>query len=477
MDANNVRDKCSIRSALPQLRHMLVLTFAGMLQNGIDFLRPVVFNLFVSKNLKESSLDEEERAFTMDCVALASITINIVCFASATGFNTGIDAFAPIAFGAQDTTELHLVLYRQLILLICMLAFLLCILQNSAMLLVLIGEPVEKANGIAHILQILCWSVPGDLVYDVLARWAKSQQKHRMVTVCVLVGFSLNLSINILASTLAPENPIAWPMNALIIQNSSLPLLILGALYVSGHRVVLTSSASISKGLGNQLRTCLQAMVWSVTEMWAWEVQVFEAGRLGPGAAASYSILSMTYSLFICLGMGVYPALTALIGEALGAQKFCHGIALLKLGSAVGFVSLCAYAFLLMLIRKPFTQAFSSGVPSVANTLFDVIPLILVVQLVDALKNTVGSWLVVRRLQAFLAMQSIACYWIVAVPFGWLLCFRCNLGISGLYIGLGVAIVLLLVTSARRIHVDFLSIVERGRSELNEALLHGAMPE
>jgi len=474
MDANQIEDLCSMRSALPQLQQMLILTFAGMLQNGIDFLRPVVFNLFVSMNLKDSGLVETERAFRTDCVALASITINIVCFASAMGFNTGIDSFAPVAFGAKDTIELHLVLYRQLLLLTFMLALLIFVLRNSAALLVLVGEPIDKAHGIAEILHTLCWSVPGDLIYDVLARWAKSQQKHRMVTACVLVGFLVSLSVNILARSLPLDDPIAWPMNALIMQNSILPLLILGALYASGHKFVMQPMANILKGLGKQLRTSLQAMVWSVTEMWAWEVQVFEAGRLGPGAAASYSILSMTYSLLICVGMGVYPALTALVGEAIGAQNFCRGIALLKLGSAIGFISLSTYALVLLLVRKPFTETFSSGVPVVADTVYSVIPLILVVQLVDCLKNTLGSWLVVRQLQAFLAMQSIACYWVVAVPFGWYLCFQCNAGIPGLYLGLGVAIALLLATSAYRVNEDCRSILSGCTSDLDKVLLHEA---
>lgn len=477
MDGNSIEERCSIASAMPQLRQMLVLTGAGMLQNAVDFLRPLVFNFFVSRNLKKSALTEEERAFTMDCVSLASMTISILCFASAMGFNTGIDAYAPTAFGAKDAVELHLVLYRQGVLLCALLAVLLLILHNMAGLLVLVGQPADKAQGVASVLHLLAWSVPGDLIYDVLARWLKSQQKHRMVTACVLAGFVVNLVVNALGSSSGTvrEDPTEWPIWAMIVQNTSLPLLLLGSLRLQGHEFVRRPLAVVLRGLREQLRTSLQAMVWSCTEMWAWEVQVFEAAALGPGDAATYSILSMTYSLLICIGMGVYPALTALLGEAIGARDFCRGLAVLKLGCVVGFVSLSVYATMLLLVRQSYAQTFSGGVTAVANNVYSLIPVILVVQLADCLLNTLRSWLVVRKLQAFGAMQSIACYWLLAVPLGYFLCFRCSAGIPGLYAGLGTAVVLILLTSAYRIHTDFQGIVGQGCADAQEALLQGSL--
>ncbi|CAK0905271.1 unnamed protein product [Prorocentrum cordatum] len=475
MAGRSIAERCSITSAIPQLRHMLVLTGAGMLQNAVDFLRPLVFNFFVSRNLTKSALTQEERAFTMDCVSLASMTINILCFASAMGFNTGIDAYAPIAFGAKDTVELHLVLYRQGVLLCLLLPIFLLMLHNIAGLLVLVGQPADKAQGVASVLHLLAWSVPGDLIYDVLARWLKSQQKHRMVTACVLAGFAANLVINALGSSTgtAREDPTEWPILAMVIQNTSLPLLLLGSLHLQGHKFVMKPVPFLFRGLWVQLRTSLQAMIWSCTEMWAWEVQVFEAAALGPGAAATYSILSLTYSLLICMGMGVYPALTALLGEALGARDFCRGLALLKLGCVVGFVSLSAYAVLLLLVRQSYALTFSGGVAKVADNIYHLVPVILVVQLADCLLNTLRSWLVVRKLQAFGVIQSIACYWLLAVPLGYFLCFQCSAGILGLYAGLGAAVFFILLTSTYRIYADFQGIVGKGCADTQAALLQG----
>ena len=40
-------------------------------------------------------------------------------------------------------------------------------------------------------------------------------------------------------------------------------------------------------------------MIWTCAELWAWEVQIFEASHLGSGDTAAYSLLSTTYSVLI----------------------------------------------------------------------------------------------------------------------------------------------------------------------------------
>lgn len=58
-------------------------------------------------------MSTESAEHEMDCVSLAIMSLNLLCFATAWGFNNGVDAYAPVAFGRQDKQELHRVLYRQ----------------------------------------------------------------------------------------------------------------------------------------------------------------------------------------------------------------------------------------------------------------------------------------------------------------------------------------------------------------------------
>merc|ERR1711871_1219000 len=72
-------------------------------------------------------------------------------------------------------------------------------------------------------------------------------------------------------------------------------------------------------------------MGWTCAELWAWEVQVFEAAHLGTGNAAAYTLLSSTYSLLICtFPVSVASAGSALMGEALGKREPQRALQLLR---------------------------------------------------------------------------------------------------------------------------------------------------
>merc|ERR1712007_391203 len=94
------------------------------------------------------------------------------------------------------------------------------------------------------------------------------------------------------------------------------------------------------------------------------------------------------------------------------------------------------------------------GVPAVEAQLTVALPVILAIQLIDGMLNIFRSWLVVRKLQGFGAVQSLLCYYCLALPLGWFLARRCNVGICGLWLGLGAAVIAITSTSAARIAID-----------------------
>jgi len=195
-------------------------------------------------------------------------------------------------------------------------------------------------------------------------------------------------------------------------------------------------------------------MVWQCAELWAWEVQIFEAARLGPGRAASYSILSSTYSFLIFIPIGFGSALTAMLGEALGSGRVERGVGLLKLATLCGFVAVCTYSCPLVLLRSRFAEVLCGGVATVKAELKTALPVILVTQLIDGVLNIFRSWLVVRKLQGFGAIQALLSYYSIGLPLGCFLAFHTGLGLSGLWFGLSAAVLIITLTSAVRIAID-----------------------
>merc|ERR1712129_418312 len=105
-----------------------------------------------------------DRGLELDAVCLAVMSLNLLCFATAYGFNGSIDAYASIAYGNGHHAELCAVLYRQLFMLFVLLLVAICILTHSRFLLVLVGVSSTLENRTAEILQLFVLSVAGDFV-------------------------------------------------------------------------------------------------------------------------------------------------------------------------------------------------------------------------------------------------------------------------------------------------------------------------
>jgi len=201
--------------------------------------------------------------------------------------------------------------------------------------------------------------------------------------------------------------------------------------------------------LWKQCRTGVAAMVWTCAELWAWEVQVFEASALGTGNAAAYTLLSSTYSLLItAFPVSIASAASALIGEALGRGEADRAVALLYAACVLALCSTSCYALPLGWARGALAALLSGGVAEVGTKFETALPLILAMHFLDGLFNVLKAWLTVRNKQAFGALMSLVIYYGVGVPLGYWLAWHLDWGLVGLWTGLGTSVLLGCVATA-----------------------------
>lgn len=466
------------RSPSP-LWHIITLYVPACLINLADWLRPLLFNIFVSRNVKASSLSHDEAALELDAVGLAVMSLNLLMFATAFGFNGAIDAYASVAFGAGNRIELNAILARQLVLL-CVLGLLASLMfANAETCFALLGLRPELGARTASLLTFMSLAVPGDFLYDALGRWMRAQQLHRLVARCSLAALVLNLALNVwLADSDAPTRA---PLIALIAQNSVLPVL-LGVTY-SRHmagvapaeeeaRAPLVAPARqvLGPALWRQLGTGLAAMLWTCAELWAWEAQVFEASALGVGNSAAYTLLSSTYSLLIQLfPVGVSQAASALVGEALGRDDVPRATRLLGSACLLSTCLVCAYAVPLAWFRHSLASLLGGGVPAVELKVARVLPLVLATHVADGTFNQLKAWLTVRQKQAFGALMSLVVYYGVGLPLGFVLAFERGWGLYGLWTGLSVAVLAGCVTAGGQAWLDIRDMSRLGDAEVDAA--------
>ena len=307
-----------------------------------------------------------------NAVGLAVMSLNLLLFATAYGFGGAIDSYASQAFGAKDVKELSAILLRQLILLCGLALVAAALLLNAEALFLIIGVRSSLATRSAQLLHLMSWAVPGDFAYDCMARWMRGQQLHRLVSACSIAALGISLVVNI--TLMDPDAPTRGPLLALIAQNTVLPLL-LGAAYCYGSRPSLVAALAdlpsaedlIGQRLWSQLRTAIAAMVWTCAELWAWEVQVFEAAHLGTGNAAAYTLLSTTYSLLIsAFPVSAASAVSALMGEALGQGDPRQALTLLRTGCALTLLLVLGYTTFMFFGRFWVASVLCGGVADVA---------------------------------------------------------------------------------------------------------------
>ena len=442
---------------------ILALWLPASLQSLTDWSRPLLFNIFVSRNVKASHL--EDTALELDAVGLSVMSLNLLLFATAYGFNGAIDSYASVAYGARDERELRAVLIRQFVLLGGLSLLAVFLFANAEVALKFIGLPDELAERSAELLSLMSWAVPGDFAYDCIGRWLRGQQLHRLVAACSLSALGLNIMVNIaFASEVQPTRA---PLLALIAQNTYLPFALLGSYACLGQPAESSTTrvqplgskegvpepSMVSLVFGPELRRQgqigLAAMVWTCAELWAWELQVFEASALGTGNAAAYTLLSSTYSLLItAFPVSVASGASALIGEALGRGDPARATQVLQAACTLTLGLLCLYTIPVGLGRGAIATLLSGGVDEVRDKYTHALPLILAMHFLDGLFNVLKQWLTVRKKQAFGAVMSLIVYYGFGVPLGYWLAWHAGWGLVGLWAGLGASVLLGCVTTA-----------------------------
>ena len=147
-----------------ELRELFSLFVPSSLQGITDWMRPLLFNLFVSQNVKRSTLENSEAAIELDAVGLSVMSLNLLLFATAYGFNGAVDAYASVAFGAGDRAELNAILYRQAILLGALGVLAVFLFASAETAFLAIGMDAVLADRAASLLRLMSWAVPGDFL-------------------------------------------------------------------------------------------------------------------------------------------------------------------------------------------------------------------------------------------------------------------------------------------------------------------------
>ncbi len=410
-------------------------------------------------------------AVPLSSAALAQVIFNTLAFGVG-GVLLGLDTTIAQAQGAGDFPAANRWFYQGLLLATALSASLLGLFALTPLGLTHLHADAAILAGAIPTLRALAWGIFPLLVYFALRRYVQAFNHVRIVAATLVSANLVNLLFDWLLIFghewrvhLGDANlHVGWAGLGVVGSGIATSLarvyqalfLLAAVLFVNrrnGYGLFDLSHARNLRPHGPSLRRLL-ALGLPVGGSIFVEVSIFAtvtsvAATLGAVPLAGHEIALNLISFTFMVPLGISAAASIRVGQAIGrgsvAEARAAGWAAIALGAAAMLFS----AMIFVAIPHMLAAAFTHDAPVIAA----VVPLLSVAaifQLCDGLQvTTIGALRGAGETLSGLITHACS-YWLLGLPLGLFLCFRRNLGVRGLWLGLCVSLVFTGLAMLRR---------------------------
>lgn len=207
------------------------------------------------------------------------------------------------------------------------------------------------------------------------------------------------------------------------------------------------------------------AAVQFAVEVGAFSAGALIVGLLGENALAAHQVAITCAATTFMLPLGIAIATTVRIGNAVGARKLDEVRAIGASSAVVGTLIMMASGLLFLLLGHRIAALFLKD-PAVIDLAAQLLVVAALFQLFDGVQVTMAGAL--RGLGDSLAPMVVCAvgYWVLALPFGYVLAFKLGLGARGVWFGFALGLGIVAVALAWRFwkrtqHADLQEIAAR----------------
>ncbi|GAA5806868.1 hypothetical protein MFLAVUS_000216 [Mucor flavus] len=456
-----------------------IASWAGEFKWLIRNALPIVFTFLMQNSLQMASI------FTLGhlgptelaAAALASMFASVTAWSIAFGTATALDTLCSQAWtGAKDKTLVGVHLQRALCILALMFIPIAIVWWNCTALLLSLNQDPQLAYQAGLFLRCLMLGAPAFIAFEAVKKFLQAQGIMQASTYVLMFVSPLNLLLNYTLVYLPPFElgfmgaPLATSFSYWLM----LILLVAYIKFIKGSEAWGGWTTECLTGWWPFLKISIPSLLMITAEWWAFELSSLAASYLSTRDLAAQSILLTSASALYTIPFGISVAVSNRIGNALGEGNATKA----KLSSHVAFVFAVVFGALnstfFMCVRDKFGYVFTSDEEVVA-LVSKIIPLAALFQIADGLAGVCGG--VVRGMgrQAFAAWVNLFSYYAVALPVGYYLTFVLDWDLTGLWIGLSLA--LFLVASGQFLYLlcaDWNTEVRRAqdRVHMDEDKIH-----
>lgn len=229
------------------------------------------------------------------------------------------------------------------------------------------------------------------------------------------------------------------PLAANITYWLSFLLLVLYAKFINGSECWGGLSREALNNLWPFTRLAIFGILHVGTEWWAFEIVALAAGRLGTIPLAAQSVIMTADQMMNTIPFGIGIAVSSRVGNYLGSKNAAKAMRTAHIGTVLACIAGSIVLAMLMVTRHQFATIFNSD-PQVVNLTSDVIPLVALFQIADAMNGCCGGVLRGMGRQHIGATVNIVSYYLFALPLGLSLAFQHGCGLKGLWMGQCIAL-------------------------------------
>ena len=365
------------------------------------------------------------------------------------GLFFALDTFVSQGFGAGRLDECHRWLFAALELAVVLSVVLVAVGYLGVRLLPFSGIHPDVLDVLRPYLAALLWSAPPLLLFTVFRRYLQAMNVVRPILVGVVV---MNL-VNAFGNWVLVYGRLGVPaMGAVGSAYATVAARVALAIFL--WMVILHAERRRPSGLHNVRVRLDTGRMWRLVTLGApaalqlaLEVGVFAtaaalAGRISPVALAANQVVLTVASFFFMVPFGLSSAAAVRVGQAVGRQD---ADAVRRAGwCAMALATACAVVFAVLFVAVPdillglFTS--DAAVLAVGGGVLLVCALF---QPFDGLQTVATGALRGLGDTRTPMLMNLVGHWIVGLPVGYVLCFRLNWGVIGLWTGLSISLTLI----------------------------------
>jgi multidrug resistance protein, MATE family len=377
------------------------------------------------------------------------------------GMLLGLDAMVSQSFGAGRVEDCHRSLVSGIYFIVTMTPFLMTAMWFAAPMLGLIGIAPPVLNLTIPYLRTLLWGAPPLMLYFAFRRYLQGMNRVKPVAVALITANIANFIGNYI---LVYGN---WGAPAMGVVGSAWSTSIARVIMISillGYTFLMELKESI--GLRyvplapdfSRIRRLL-VLGFPAAMHISLEVGVFAAatalaGTLGAVPLAAHQIALHTASFTFMVPLGIASAAAVRVGQRIGRKDprgaASSGWTAIALGAA--FMTFSALVFLTVPAGIVRLYTHDREVIAMGSSLLIIAAFF---QLFDGIQSVAIGALRGTGETRTAMFSHLVCDWAFGLPVAWYFCFRRGWGVSGLWIGLSLAMILagivLLFAWSRRI--------------------------